>query len=305
MQNLTQELRYAVRQLSKSPAFAITAVLTLALGIGANTAIFTVVQSLLLKPLEYPEADRIVALNTRWEHKAHIIPRMTGPDLVDIRDQAKSIQAIGYLGGRRAWRGVARSRRLCWGERRSTRALRRSFRFSRSSAVGLRTPSRNMRRWSTLHLPETTLAVLRPLLARSSRSRASRSRCRSGSGQLRIPEPHPGMDGLSGTAGVDFADRIQLSRRSAAAAWGSARNGAGGACRNRRALASDLSQRQRGQELQVRASAGAACRRSAADAAAVDVLGRAGAVDCLRQRNATFIWRGPWSVSASWRCGRR
>ena len=99
MRNVVDELRYAVRQLRKSPAFAFTAVLTLALGIGANTAIFTVVQSLLLKPLEYPEADRIVALNTRWEQKAHIIPRMTGPDLVDIRDQAKSVQAIGFYEG--------------------------------------------------------------------------------------------------------------------------------------------------------------------------------------------------------------
>jgi putative ABC transport system permease protein len=99
MQNLTQELRYAVRQLSKSPAFSLTVILTLALGIGANTAIFTVVQSLLLKPLEYPEADRIVALNTRWEQKAHSVPRMTGPDLVDIRDQAKTIAAVGFYEG--------------------------------------------------------------------------------------------------------------------------------------------------------------------------------------------------------------
>ena len=99
MGSFLDEVRYALRQLRKSPAFAFTAVLTLALGIGANTAIFTVVQSLLLKPLEYPEADRIIALNTLWEHKAHIIPRMTGPDLVDIRDQAKSIEAIGFYEG--------------------------------------------------------------------------------------------------------------------------------------------------------------------------------------------------------------
>ncbi len=99
MQNLFSEVRYALRQLSKSPAFAVTAILTLALGIGANTAIFTVVQSLLLKPLEYPEANRIVALNTRWEQKAHSVARMTGPDLVDIRDEAKSIAAVGFYEG--------------------------------------------------------------------------------------------------------------------------------------------------------------------------------------------------------------
>lgn len=99
MLHVIDEVRYALRQLRKSPAFAVTAILTLALGIGANTAIFTVVQSLLIKPLDYPSADRIVALNTSWEHKGHTVPRMTGPDLVDIRDQEKSIEAAGFYEG--------------------------------------------------------------------------------------------------------------------------------------------------------------------------------------------------------------
>ena len=96
MRNILDELRYAVRQLSKSPAFAFTAILTLALGIGANTAIFTVVQSLLLKPLEYPEADRIVSVDTVNEHEGRVGTRITGPDLADVRDQSKLIQAISY-----------------------------------------------------------------------------------------------------------------------------------------------------------------------------------------------------------------
>jgi putative ABC transport system permease protein len=94
MRNLWNDLRFALRQLWKSPAFALTAVLTLALGIGANTAIFTVVQSLLLSPLPYPGADRIVALNTAWAQGNRVSPRVTGPDLVDIREQAKSLEAI-------------------------------------------------------------------------------------------------------------------------------------------------------------------------------------------------------------------
>ena len=62
-ENLGQDVRFAWRTLRRAPGFAATAILALGLGIGANTAIFTVINTVLLQPLAYPQADRIVQLD--------------------------------------------------------------------------------------------------------------------------------------------------------------------------------------------------------------------------------------------------
>jgi putative ABC transport system permease protein len=100
MDTFLKDILYAARQLGMHPVFAATAILTLALGIGANTAIFTVVQSILLAPLPYKDAGRIAAIGTRWSNTGHTTPRMTGPDGADARQQTRSLQAVSlYSGG--------------------------------------------------------------------------------------------------------------------------------------------------------------------------------------------------------------
>ena len=63
LENLMQDLRYAVRMLCKKPAFTALAILTVALGIGANSAIFSIVNSVLLRALPFPESDRLVRIH--------------------------------------------------------------------------------------------------------------------------------------------------------------------------------------------------------------------------------------------------
>src|SRR5262245_8379071 len=65
IEHTVQDLRHALRQLARSPVFTCVVVITLALGIGATTAIFSVVEAVLLRPLPYPEADRVVRIIER------------------------------------------------------------------------------------------------------------------------------------------------------------------------------------------------------------------------------------------------
>src|SRR5512132_700270 len=98
MDTLLQDLRYAWRSLRRQPAFAIVAVATLALGIGANAAIFTVINAVLLRPLAYPHPERVVAITTHWRNTG-VRGSVSAPDFHDWHDTASSFDAMAYYAG--------------------------------------------------------------------------------------------------------------------------------------------------------------------------------------------------------------
>jgi putative ABC transport system permease protein len=86
MSAIWQDMRYAGRMLRRQPAFTIVAVLTLALGIGANTAVFTVVNGVLLRPLAYGDANRLVVL--LYGRPGRVSPWFSPPNYVDFTNQS-------------------------------------------------------------------------------------------------------------------------------------------------------------------------------------------------------------------------
>lgn len=93
---LLEHFRLAARSLRRSPAFAIAAILTLGLGIAATTTLISVVYGVLLKPLPYPDADRIVHVHQVGEDGGEM--NFSGPNFEDVRDRTRSFEAIALLG---------------------------------------------------------------------------------------------------------------------------------------------------------------------------------------------------------------
>ena len=98
MDTLLQDLRFAFRSLMRHPGFALTAVATLALGIGSTTAIVSVVNAVILRPLPFERPDRIVAVTTLWT-RTGLRGQLSAPDFDDVKAQSRSFQAMSYYTG--------------------------------------------------------------------------------------------------------------------------------------------------------------------------------------------------------------
>jgi len=97
MSTVVQDLRYSLRLLWKSPGFAAAAIIALALGIGANTAIFSVVNSVVLRPLPLRDAERMVVVWETGEAQGMTRVGPSGPNFLDFRDQSKSFEDLALL----------------------------------------------------------------------------------------------------------------------------------------------------------------------------------------------------------------
>ena len=97
MQSIRQDIRFAVRMLLKQPGFSLIAIITLALGIGANTAIFSVINAVLLRPLPYADPDRLVYLKAKNDERGIASSNISPPDFLDLRNQSQTFERVAAI----------------------------------------------------------------------------------------------------------------------------------------------------------------------------------------------------------------
>ncbi len=133
MGTLLQDLRYGSRTLAKNPAFTAVAVVTLALGIGANTTIFSVINATLLKPLPFPNRDRLVLVWETFGKGADNWNIVSAPNYWDFERQSRSFDGIAIFDS--AGRGYNLSAAGTKQEPEQASGLRVSASFFRSGAA--------------------------------------------------------------------------------------------------------------------------------------------------------------------------
>jgi hypothetical protein len=95
METLWQDIRYAARTLLKKPGFALVVILTLSLGIGVNTAIFSIVNAVLLRPLPYADSERLTLLRATEADKES--NQFSFPDIRDLREWQQSFEELAAI----------------------------------------------------------------------------------------------------------------------------------------------------------------------------------------------------------------
>ena len=95
MRTLVQDLRFALRLLWRTPVVSLIAIVTLALGIGANTAIFSIVHAVVLRPLPFPHSERLVQIYTQFRNEGFDRFWFSSPEFLELQGQARSYESIG------------------------------------------------------------------------------------------------------------------------------------------------------------------------------------------------------------------
>src|SRR5712692_5717620 len=95
MESFLRDVRQAARSLARTPGFALVTILTLALGIGANTAIFSVVNAVILRPLGYPRPDQLMYISSQFPVMGFDQFWISPPEFVEFQERTRAFAAVG------------------------------------------------------------------------------------------------------------------------------------------------------------------------------------------------------------------